>query len=79
MVQWVFPKVDRWYPSSGNEERMVWIVCFGVPLYAWKENFFDILANVVGSLCAEIEVEPAIDGESTQCYIRVAFELRDKE
>ncbi|CAL0323255.1 unnamed protein product [Lupinus luteus] len=35
--------ICKWKPTDAAKDRFFWIRCFGVPLQAWEENFFEKL------------------------------------
>ncbi|KAK7391812.1 hypothetical protein VNO78_20234 [Psophocarpus tetragonolobus] len=39
-VQSWFSEIIQWEPSITDKERKVWFKCFGVPVHAWKDDFF---------------------------------------
>jgi len=50
--QWlhsIFEALQPWQPSDVSGNRVVWIRCTGVPLYAWQESFFQSVVSHVGS------------------------------
>ncbi|KAK7273224.1 hypothetical protein RIF29_14273 [Crotalaria pallida] len=47
--QGLFEEVKRWNPVVMVHERVIWVQCFGIPLVAWEERFFSLVATVPGS------------------------------
>ncbi|KAE9587435.1 hypothetical protein Lalb_Chr23g0273581 [Lupinus albus] len=46
----LFSSIHHWKEEDVAEYRSTWIRCLGVPLHAWSMTFFDLVANIVGSL-----------------------------
>ncbi|XP_058725760.1 uncharacterized protein LOC131597063 [Vicia villosa] len=45
-----FVNVVKWEEGVMDDERIVWLRIFGVPIHAWKADFFLALANSIGRL-----------------------------
>ncbi|KAK7259210.1 hypothetical protein RIF29_24810 [Crotalaria pallida] len=46
----IFLEMRKWSPSKVVRERYVWIRCFGIPVQAWEEDFFSMLASKWGRM-----------------------------
>ncbi|KAK7277149.1 hypothetical protein RIF29_18300 [Crotalaria pallida] len=46
----IFLEMRKWSPSEVVRERYVWIRCFGIPVQAWEEDFFSMLASKWGRM-----------------------------
>ncbi|KAF1865921.1 hypothetical protein Lal_00033383 [Lupinus albus] len=44
-----FCVLRKWVPKDLASERFIWVRCYGVPLHAWEENFFKLLASSLGT------------------------------
>lgn len=42
-------EIRSWCPREIDNERVVWLRCFGVPVHAWNDNFFSYLVSGIGS------------------------------
>ncbi|KAK7268911.1 hypothetical protein RIF29_21620 [Crotalaria pallida] len=45
-----FLDIRRWSPSFVVPERFTWVLCYGVPVHVWCEEFYRKLVSSVGSL-----------------------------
>ncbi|KAE9621349.1 hypothetical protein Lalb_Chr01g0012751 [Lupinus albus] len=51
--QWwkpIFKEIKRWSITTRPKGRLVWLQCFGVPAYAWSEEFFKKVVEEVVEL-----------------------------
>lgn len=52
--EWVeswFDEIRVWSPMEIDNERLVWIKCFGTPAHAWSDEFSLFWHFVMGNSC----------------------------
>lgn len=47
LQQW-FKEIKPWNASIVDEERLVWVRCYGVPSHVWDSDFFSFLTKDIG-------------------------------
>lgn len=53
-----FEEIRSWCPSEIDNERLVWLKCYGIPAHAWNKEFFSFLFSGIGSfICADESTE----------------------
>ncbi|XP_058775601.1 uncharacterized protein LOC131649870 [Vicia villosa] len=68
--QW-FSEIRKWKAEDIDEERVTWLRVFGVPCQAWSFEFFELLANRVGSyICAYEQTLKAINMDVERFMVR---------
>ncbi|XP_045802504.1 uncharacterized protein LOC123896113 [Trifolium pratense] len=47
LEQW-FKEIRPWSPREVDNERLVWLRVYGVPIHAWNDKFFSLIAKQYG-------------------------------
>ncbi|MED6124479.1 hypothetical protein PIB30_059282 [Stylosanthes scabra] len=45
-----FVQVRKWLPGEVNDSRRIWLVVYGLPLYAWNEENMAMIGRIWGSV-----------------------------
>jgi hypothetical protein len=45
-----FVKIKEWNPKETSSDRSIWIRVYGVPVHAWRENFFKKILECTGEV-----------------------------
>ncbi|WJX17882.1 hypothetical protein P8452_07743 [Trifolium repens] len=45
-----FVKIKEWSPKEVSSDRAIWIRLYGVPVHAWRENFFKKMLELTGEV-----------------------------
>lgn len=41
-------EIRPWTPNDVDNERLIWMRCYGIPCHAWSHGFFEFLTCLVG-------------------------------
>ncbi|WJX93169.1 hypothetical protein P8452_74729 [Trifolium repens] len=63
-----FRSILEWSPDLFSDRRSVWLRCRGIPLHAWDEQLFRMIADSFGSF---IELDPSTANRSKLDFARV--------
>ncbi|KAK7261591.1 hypothetical protein RIF29_27905 [Crotalaria pallida] len=71
-VDWIdthFESIKKCSPSTVARERVTWVKCIGIPLMAWEENMFKLIANLIDS---DSEVDSSVAASVNRWAVEIS-------
>lgn len=68
-----FEDIRAWSPNEIDNERLVWVRCFGIPVHAWTEEFFTLLVAGIGEFTC---VDDSTSNRERLDMARIQFRTR---
>lgn len=72
LLNW-FDEIRPWSPREIDNERLVWVRCYGVPAHAWSIKFFSFIVSTIGEF---VDVDDNTRNRESMDMARILFKTR---